>query len=59
MVRLFLYFTASLGATLLVAAVIYRSRPTQIERIASDLQNRFPRLDALPTPESRTAEPNV
>jgi hypothetical protein len=56
MVRLCLYFAASVGVTLLVAAVVNRSRTTGIERIASNLQDKFPRLDTLPIPESGIVE---
>jgi hypothetical protein len=54
--RLCLYFAASLGVTLLVAAIVNRSRMPRIETIASNLQDKFPRLDNLPVPESGIGE---
>ena len=54
--RLCLYFAASIGVTLLVAAIVNRSRTPRIERIAANLQDKFPRLDSLPIPESGVVE---
>jgi len=54
--RLCLYFAASLGVTLLAVAIVNRSRTPRIERIASNLQEKFPRLDSLPIPESGVVE---